>query len=365
MASVDTRTQTSGAGIEAEIVDVGYGSRSELEGVDLTDKIVLVHRDAAWSNFISYFRDIEATSFMEQGRALGAVFTVHMNIPTNMKVALWNGPRAREIAHLNIGSGDGKFLREIIHASGPENPPRVRLTVQGKIEKHLKTRNTFGLIRGKNSNEYVVLIAHTDAWFEGAVDNASGLSLLLGLSRYFSRLPREQIQRNFLFIGTAAHHNGPASGTRHLVKNHRDILDKTVILMNLEHFASVAPVKDGKIKGAYTETAHLLFDTHNHPFIQETIQAAAAEHGTPMHPKVLSYFIADSGAFRSANVPCVSLLQPSFWYHTSRDTMDRIPVKSLENVARTIAQLLNSINRTTTEKIKEGWNPPRRKSLKD
>jgi len=365
MASVDARTQTPEEGIEAEIIDIGYGFRSGLEGVDLANKIVLVHRDAAWSTYLSYFKDIEATSFVEQGKALGAVFTVHMNIPTNMQVALWNGPRARNIAHVNIGSGDGKYLREIIQASGPKHPPRVRLTVRGKIETDLKTQNTFGLIRGRNSNEYVVLIAHTDAWFEGAVDNASGLSVLLGLARYFSQLPREQIRRNMLFIGTAAHHNGPASGTRNLVRSHRDILDKTVILLNLEHFASVAPVKDGNVEGAYNETVHILFDTHNHPFIQETIYAAAAQHSTPVHSNVLSYYIADMGSFRSMGVPCVSLLQQTFWYHTVRDTMDRITAKGLESAARTHAQLLDAINSAATEEIRKGWNPPRRRVLRD
>lgn len=364
MTSVDTRTQTPESGIEAEIIDIGYGSKSELEGLDLAGKIALVHRDAPWSTFISYFRDSETTQFVEQDKALGAVFAIHMKIPTNMQVALWNGPRARKIAHLNIGSGDGKFLQEIIRASGLKNPPRVRLTVRGKIEKDLKTQNTFGLIRGKNSNEYVVLIAHTDAWFEGAVDNASGLSVLLGLAKHFSRLPREQLQRNILFVGTAGHHNGPAVGTRHLARNHKDILDKTVILLNLEHFASVAPVKEGDAEGAYTETAHILFDTHRHPFIQETIREAAEQHGTPMHATVLSYFIADSGPFRyvgPTGVPCVTLLQQTFWYHTARDTMDRIPAKGLENAARTFAQLMDAINSATTEEIRKDWNPPSRR----
>ncbi len=98
MASVDTRTQTPESGIEAEIIDIGYGSKSELEGLDLAGKIILVHRDAPWSTFISYFRDSETTQFVDQDKALGAVFAIHMKIPTNMQVALWNGPRARKIA---------------------------------------------------------------------------------------------------------------------------------------------------------------------------------------------------------------------------------------------------------------------------
>jgi hypothetical protein len=364
MTSVDAGTQTPEQGIEAEIVDIGYGSKSELKNQDLAGKIVLVHREARWSTFISYFRDIETTQFVEQGKALGAVFAIHMKIPTNMQVALWNGPRARQIAHLNIGSGDGKFLQKIIRASGPKNPPRARLTVRGKIEKDLKTQNTFGLIRGKNSNEYVVLIAHTDAWFEGAVDNASGLSVLLGLAKHYAHLPREQIQRNILFVGTGGHHNGPAVGTRHLARNHKDILDKTVILLNLEHFASVAPVKEGNVEGAYTETAHIIFDTHRHPFIQKTIRKAAKLHGTPIHTTVLSYFIADSGPFRfvgPTGVPCVTLLQNTFWYHTARDTIDRIPAKGLENVARTFALLMDAINSATTEEIRKDWNPRSRR----
>jgi hypothetical protein len=84
-----------------------------------------------------------------------------------------------------------------------------------------------------------------------------------------------------------------------------------------------------------------------------------------MHSRILSYYIADTGAFRSIGLPSVTLLQQTFWYHTERDTMDRIPARGLEKAARTFAQLMDAINSASTEDIRQDWNPPGRRSFRD
>ena len=82
MTSVDSRIMTPEEGIEAEIVDIGYGTHNELKEVDLKGKIALVHRDARYGIFLSYFKDIEQTQFINQNKAIGAVFTIHRIIPS-------------------------------------------------------------------------------------------------------------------------------------------------------------------------------------------------------------------------------------------------------------------------------------------
>ena len=39
---------------------------------------------------------------------------------------------------------------------------------------------------GRRSDEVVIIDAHVDAWFDGAGDNADGLSVMVALARHFA-----------------------------------------------------------------------------------------------------------------------------------------------------------------------------------
>ena len=56
-------------------------------------------------------------------------------------------------------------------------------------------------------------MAHHDAFYEGALDNASGMAVMLGLAEYYSKIPREQRRRTLKFVTTSGHHDG-SDGTQ-------------------------------------------------------------------------------------------------------------------------------------------------------
>ena len=39
------------------------------------------------------------------------------------------------------------------------------------------------------TDENILIMAHTDAMFEGALDNASGIVMLLQIARYYAQYP--------------------------------------------------------------------------------------------------------------------------------------------------------------------------------
>jgi len=264
----------------------------------------------------------------------------------------------KAIPQINIGSGDGRLLARIIAEAPADHPPRVRMVVEGRMEPPRTTRNTFGLIRG-TTDEWLVLIAHTDGWFEAAVDNGSGLSALLGLAGHFAARPRQSIRRNLLFVATAGHHDGPAIGTWNIVASHLDILERTVLIINLEHLASVGPVRGTAPQVQYAETPHVLFDTHSHPVLRELLMEAAPRFGVPVYTEyVTDRYQADLFPFSSVGatgVPSLMLLQPSFWYHTSEDSIDKIAPLDLEQVTRLHAYLVDALNGMSVAEIREGW----------
>ena len=82
-----------------------------------------------------------------------------------------------------IGDQDGREIRGMIERR--ESPSlRVRLAVETRTG--LKTANVWGVLPGA-TDENVALMAHADAFFEGAMDNASGMATLVALAEHYAK----------------------------------------------------------------------------------------------------------------------------------------------------------------------------------
>ena len=53
---------------------------------------------------------------------------------------------------------------------------------------NLKTATIWGTLPGM-TDEKIYVLAHRDAWFEGASDDASGEATMLGVAEYFAKVP--------------------------------------------------------------------------------------------------------------------------------------------------------------------------------
>ena len=81
-----------------------------------------------------------------------------------------------------------------IDSSAYSSPEEVYLKVNNKYVPKYTTQNVIGKIKGKKKRKYIVFSAHFDhlgmmgktAMFPGANDNASGVSMLLSLAKYYS-----------------------------------------------------------------------------------------------------------------------------------------------------------------------------------
>ena len=47
----------------------------------------------------------------------------------------------------------------------------------------------------------IVVVAHVDSFFEGALDNASGVAGMVALAEYFAAVPQAERTRNIVFAG--------------------------------------------------------------------------------------------------------------------------------------------------------------------
>ena len=108
------------------------------------------------------------------------------------------------------------MLRELL---GQGQPVKVKYRVDSEMRPGLKTASVWGSLPG-TTDEDIIIIAHLDAYFEGAIDNASGLAVMMGLARALLEAPRIRAAAHIRFLGSVGHHGGP--GTRWLHDNRDD-----------------------------------------------------------------------------------------------------------------------------------------------
>jgi hypothetical protein len=109
----------------------------------------------------------------------------------------------------------------------------VHLQADIKEKTGLKTGNVWGVLPGA-SDENILIMAHTDAFFEGALDNASGIAMMLEIARHYAAIPQSQRPRTITFLTTPDHHHGSV-GVKWVHDHMDDFFAKTAVIVNCEH----------------------------------------------------------------------------------------------------------------------------------
>jgi len=221
---------TPPGGIEAPIIDIGYGTPEDFaaSGAQIKGAILLAHTDlgATWADlFNEYFRPPEIIDRALNGGA---------------SAILWVSARERLLLYRHTNIGDGrleKIPQAIVAREDALRLSRTALAYPGKIRARFSMPNKIGPateqenvvaeIRGyQKSNEAVILGAHLDSWDlgTGALDNGCNAALVVEAARALKATglrPRRTI-RFILFSGEEQ----GLLGSWAYVRAHRAELDK-------------------------------------------------------------------------------------------------------------------------------------------
>lgn len=131
-----------------------------------------------------------------------------------------------------------RILRSAISSLGKLNS--ISLNIQSELRMH-STQNVVGSIKGSsNSDTMLVVTAHYDhlgnmgkkTYFPGANDNASGISMLLNLAKYYSKTENKP-KYSMLFICFAGEEVG-LLGSEYYTEHPIFSLNKIKFLLNLD-----------------------------------------------------------------------------------------------------------------------------------
>ena len=85
--------------------------------------------------------------------------------------------RGGNIPSFSIGTEDLSALRDL---DGEGSDVKVKLQLDVTSGAGLRDASVWGELPG-TTDEDIIIMAHHDAYFEGALDNASGMAVMLGL----------------------------------------------------------------------------------------------------------------------------------------------------------------------------------------
>jgi len=209
LVSVGLSPATPPQGIEAPVVDIGYGTSADFAaaGSSVKGSILLVRSDVGSTLadlFEEYLRPPE---------------TIDLAVKGGAAAILWTGARERNLLYRHSNSMDGKpdlipqavvAREDALHlariAAVYPGKLRVRLVMPNKLSGPVEQANVVGEIRGyEKPDEIVVLGAHLDSWDlgTGALDNGCNAALVIEAARAIKAsglLPRRTI-RFILFSG--------------------------------------------------------------------------------------------------------------------------------------------------------------------
>ncbi len=354
----------AGRGV-ARLVDVGLGAEPELLAKDLEGAVAVVTGRALLNVFASY------PETYHRAAELGAVaMVVTSDAPDNLIRPTSSGRNLLDdnpIPAFQLGSHDLARLR-----AGAARGARLRYRLAAQ---HVDgtTRDVVGHLPGSGELPGTVLIcAHYDAWFTGALDNATGVAGLVGLAEHFASLPRRERPRDMVFVGVTGHDAGyPHLGLNHFVSTRPQLLDETDLFVNLDHLAAhgsehvsgtgvldMLGLELGIDVQRPGDEERALF-TSKHPALAATFLPHLLAQGillaavAPTIPEVNANGDLE-GLVGALGVPSVNLTMATPHYHTVEDTPGRIPAGQLSRCVTAHRDFLSVAMQLPREVLRAG-----------
>ena len=320
---------------------VGMGTAADFDGRDVHGKAVVAYgfpNPGGRENTALTFGIVKRA---EEGGA-AALFIV-LGFPGNVMnepTAAGTQPPARMPIFM-LGNQDGTLIRQMIEQN---QSPVIRFRLAVELRTGMKTETIWGILPG-STEENVAVMAHTDSFFEGAMDNASGMATMVALAEHYAKIPKNQRRRTMTFFTTSAHHSpsGNNASLRWIHNNMKQMWSKTALLVNCEHTAQVATFLVGEtLYGSNQVSARRWFVGGSNQ-LKTIVMKDFKDYGMALFSRPeprpggeLGQVFTDAPSFHIID---------QIVYHTDMDTLNAVPAAGLEQSAHVFAKIIDDVNK--------------------
>jgi hypothetical protein len=250
-----------------------------------------------------------------------------------------------------IKGSAGQTLREMLAAGNVT----ARVVVNSRREI-ITTHNVVGELSGAH-DDIVIIGSHHDGPWSSAVEDGSGIALVLAQAQYWSQVPASERPHRLVFLLSSGHMAGGA-GTKAFISAHKAELAQTVLEIHLEHTSNECQEVDGKVVPTGLPESRWWFTSRIPALetaVREVIEGEDLGRSLLLPPTAFGDRpTTDGGDFHLAGVPIVNYLTAPFYLFDSQDTMDKIHSESLVPVTRAAIRLVEWTARVSAAEMRSG-----------
>jgi hypothetical protein len=333
---------TSGK-ITVDAVWVGLGTAADFMGRDVRGKAVFIHstptpgvinNSAGWNGALQRAEERGA-----------AVIVFNIAVPGNFTNQAFAGRVQNgsivpgDVPTFTIGTEDATAVRELIEQG---QPVKVSVELKTEMRSGLRDANVWGTLPG-TTDEDVIIMAHHDAYFEGALDNASGMAVMVGLAEHFAKIPQSGRRRTMKFVTTSGHHAG-SLGVKWMHDNRATFLAKTALIINCEHVSETQTYPWGPALRMSTNVDARRWSVNGSDKLAAVALSAYRLFGVTIYHEMEGACCGD-GSQVQKDAPVVQLIESPVFYHSDHDRPDIVPAAGLESVSRAYAKIVDEVNK--------------------
>ena len=240
-----------------------------------------------------------------------------------------------------LGNQDGTAIRQMIEQN---KSPKVSFRLAVELKTGMKTQSVFGVLPGA-TDENVAVMAHTDSFFEGAMDNASGIATMVALAEHYAKVPKAQRRRTMTFFTTSAHHSpsGDNAGARWVHNNMKQMWAKTALLVNCEHTAQVATFLIGDTLYGSNQVSARRWFIGGSDQLKTIVMKEFKDYGMALYSRPEARPGGELGVFFQ-DAPSFHIIDHTV-YHTDMDNLNAVPAAGLEQSAHVFARIIDDVNK--------------------
>ncbi|QCJ45810.1 M28 family peptidase [Haloprofundus sp. MHR1] len=308
--------------VEAELVDVGYGTPDEIAAEDVDGKIVVASTTTPSGRFI---HRMEKYGCAVEAGAEAFVFVNHIEGQLPPTGSLTFGDEG-SVPAVGVSKETGAWLKEYA-ANNSGETGRLRIAVEAETTPG-ESQNVVGHV-GPNTDEELLLLAHYDAHdiAEGALDNGCGIATVVTAARILAQVDLDVGVR---VAGVGCEEIGLLGAER---------VAETTDLSEVKAVVNV----DGA--GRFRNLVAL---THNSDAMSAAAERIDESTRQPINVDDAPHPFSDHWPFVREGVPAFQLHSDSGergrgWGHTHADTRDKVDDRNIREHAILTALLVDDL----------------------
>ena len=237
----------------------------------------------------------------------------------------------------SVGTEQMPFpIVEIKSEKLPKSTRNVKINIHNIFKSTIKTQNVIAYVEGRKKTKFIVISAHydhlgqmgNDVYFPGANDNASGIAMLLYLSKYFSK---NKPKYSLVFMAFGAEEVG-ILGSKYYVENPLFPLNDIRFVINCDIMGTggqgVTVVNGTVHKKEFKKLAVLNLKKKYVNKVKVRGRAANSDHYWFSQRQIPAVFIYTLGGITA--------------YHDVFDKYETLPLTEFSNLSKLLIGFVNS-----------------------